>query len=40
MDGKFQLLSGELKEFEKIAESGRKRQLSFCPHCGTRIRLH
>ena len=31
------LLSGTLKEFEKIAESGRVRKLSFCPECGTRI---
>ena len=37
VDGNFVLLSGELKEFEKIAESGRVRKLSFCPECGTRI---
>ncbi len=37
IDGKFHLLSGQLKEYEKVAESGRKRQLSFCPQCGTRI---
>jgi hypothetical protein len=37
IDDKFNLLSGELKEFEKIAESGRIRKLSFCPQSGTRI---
>lgn len=37
IDGDFALLSGTLKVFEKIAESGRVRKLSFCPECGTRI---
>lgn len=37
IEGNFVLLSGKLKEFEKIAESGRVRKLSFCPECGTRI---
>ena len=37
VDGNFVLRSGKLKEFEKIAESGRIRKLSFCPECGTRI---
>ena len=37
VDGNFVLRSGRLKEFEKIAESGRVRKLSFCPECGTRI---
>jgi len=36
-EGQFELLSGTLRAFEKTAESGRKRQLSFCPTCGTRI---
>lgn len=36
-DGAFALLSGELKIFTKTAESGRRRELSFCPECGTRI---
>lgn len=36
-DGQFTLLTGELSEYEKTAESGRARQLSFCPTCGTRI---
>ena len=33
----FELLSGELKEFETIADSGRAKQCGFCPHCGVRI---
>ena len=37
VDRNFVLLSGTLKEYEKIAESGRVRKLSFCPECGTRI---
>lgn len=37
VDGGFRLLSGELKAYNKIAESGRTRTLSFCPTCGTRI---
>ena len=36
-DGRFQLLTGTLQVYEKTAESGRVRQLSFCPICGTRI---
>ena len=36
-DGGFFLKSGALKEFEKTANSGRIRKLSFCPECGTRI---
>lgn len=36
-DGRFRLITGTLKEFVKIAESGRTRHLSFCPECGTRI---
>ena len=37
VDGQFHLVTGELREFEKTAVSGRVRQLSFCPVCGTRI---
>jgi hypothetical protein len=33
----FQLKSGALKTYVKIAESGRRRALGFCPECGTRI---
>ena len=36
-DGQFRLISGRLSEYQKTAESGRTRQLSFCPECGTRI---
>jgi hypothetical protein len=36
-DGKFRLTTGQLREYEKSAASGRRRQLSFCPECGTRI---
>lgn len=37
IDERFYLLNGSLQEFEKIAESGRTRTLTFCPKCGTRI---
>ncbi len=37
VDEKFRLLSGALKIFEKIADSGTVRALAFCPECGTRI---
>lgn len=33
----FSLLSGTLKTFERLADSGRKLSCSFCPECGTRI---
>lgn len=33
----FKLLSGELKIYIKIGESGTKRPQSFCPECGTPI---
>jgi len=33
----FQLLKGELKRFERFADSGQKFVNSFCPDCGTRI---
>lgn len=36
-NGTFRLTSGALKVFNKIADSGRIRALSFCPECGTRI---
>ena len=35
--GSFRLLSGALKTFDKIADSGTVRALAFCPECGTRI---
>ncbi len=37
VDEKFRLLSGALKTYEKIADSGTVRALTFCPECGTRI---
>ncbi len=37
VDEEFRLLGGELKTYEKIAESGTVRALTFCPECGTRI---
>ncbi len=37
VDGQFNLLSGTLKTFEKVADSGARRELAFCPECGTRI---
>ncbi len=33
----FTLLTGTLKVYEKTADSGTVRALSFCPECGTRI---
>jgi hypothetical protein len=36
-ENRFRLLTGTLKEYEKQSASGRKRHLSFCPECGTRI---
>jgi len=33
----FKLLSGELKIYVKVSESGNKRPQSFCPECGTPI---
>ena len=33
----FELLEGSMKTYEKIAESGTRRALTFCGDCGTRI---
>jgi hypothetical protein len=33
----FELLSGSLKFFEVVCDSGRKKSCAFCPNCGTRI---
>jgi hypothetical protein len=33
----FEMLTGTLKAYRKTADSGRVRELSFCPECGTRI---
>lgn len=35
--GTFKLLSGELKTYVKVADSGNHRALAFCPNCGTSI---
>ena len=35
--GTFRLISGTLKTYLKTAESGNKRELTFCPTCGTPI---
>ena len=35
--GTFQLLSGALKTYIKVAESGSRRAQTFCPECGTPI---
>lgn len=35
--GQFRLLSGTLKTFDKVADSGNVRAPAFCPECGTRI---
>jgi len=37
VDDQFEVLSGTLKTFTKIADSGASRELAFCPECGTRI---
>ena len=37
VDGKFRLSGGELKTYQKVADSGSVRALAFCPECGTRI---
>jgi hypothetical protein len=36
-EGTFRLLSGELKIYVKVAESGNERQQAFCGDCGTPI---
>jgi hypothetical protein len=37
IEGSFKLLSGALKTYIKIAESGVKRSQTFCPDCGSPI---
>ena len=37
INGKFNLVKGKLSFFQKIADSGAKRDLGFCSNCGTRI---
>lgn len=33
----FKLISGQLKFFRKVSESGRQRDLAFCGDCGTSL---
>lgn len=33
----FRFVSGEPKSYVKIADSGRRRVLAFCPECGTSV---
>lgn len=35
--GNFRLMSGELKTYVKVGDSGRKRAQTFCPTCGSPI---
>ncbi len=37
VDEKFRLLSGALKTYEKIADSGTVRARTLCPECGRRM---
>ena len=39
-NNQFHLLTGKLKTYEQIADSGTRRALAFCPECGTRIHAH
>jgi hypothetical protein len=36
-ESKFELKKGKLKIYVKTADSGNKREQSFCPECGTQI---
>ena len=36
-EGAFRLVSGTLKTFEVLCDSGRVKTCAFCPECGTRI---
>jgi hypothetical protein len=36
-DGSFRILSGTPATYIKIADSGRRRELGFCPRCGTSV---
>jgi len=35
--GNFKFLSGEPKTYVKVADSGNRRSLAFCPECGTSV---
>ena len=36
-ESRFKLLTGNLKTYVKIADSGNQRAMMFCPECGTQI---
>lgn len=36
-DSSFRLLQGEMKVYVKTAESGNKREQTFCPECGSPV---
>jgi hypothetical protein len=36
-DSSFRLVSGEMKLYVKAAESGNKREQTFCPKCGSPV---
>lgn len=36
-DESFHLVSGDPRLYTKTADSGKRRQLAFCPRCGTRL---
>lgn len=36
-EASFNLLTGELKTYVKVADSGKQRAQTFCPECGTHI---
>ena len=37
LDGSFKMSSGKAATYIKVADSGRRRELGFCPRCGTSI---
>ena len=37
VDGRLRFLSGEPKTYVKVAASGNRRVLAFCPECGTSV---
>ncbi|MDX1514630.1 MAG: GFA family protein [Gammaproteobacteria bacterium] len=36
-EASFSLKSGKLNTYVKVADSGNRREQTFCPHCGTHI---
>lgn len=37
LEGSFELTSGEMKTYIKVADNGARRAQTFCPECGTPI---